>query len=453
VLLECAYFDPRRTRRTRTALGLSTDASYRFERGVDHEATAARLARAAQLIVAVAGGRVTGAVDVVARVMAPRTLFLRDARLTQVLGAAVARSEVERTLTGIGCVVSPKEDRCAVQVPAWRPDLEREIDLVEEVARLVGYDRFPDDLHAYRPGTVPDSEEEQLADRLRIVLTGLGLHEASTLPLGPRTDERQAGLRNPLSQEEAWLRRDLLSGLTRRVEHNWRQHNRDVRLFEIGRVFEAGGRTERGGDRTYTLPAEEGRVAGVVTGARRPAHWSEPHPPDADLFDVKALLEAAVAMTWPDAVVTPDGDGWVVRRGERTLGRAVPLPADRPAWAAPLYGFELALPVAQPSADCRYRPVPAWPEVQRDVALVLGEDLPAATVEATLRTAAGKLCERLWVFDEYRGLPLGTGERSVAWRLVFRAPDRTLREEEADKALARAVRAAEQAHGVRRREA
>jgi phenylalanyl-tRNA synthetase beta chain len=91
--------------------------------------------------------------------------------------------------------------------------------------------------------------------------------------------------------------------------------------------------------------------------------------------------------------------------------------------------------------------------VQRDVALVLGEDLPAATVEATLRTAAGKLCERLWVFDEYRGLPLGTGERSVAWRLVFRAPDRTLREEEADKALARAVRAAEQAHGVRRREA
>jgi phenylalanyl-tRNA synthetase beta chain len=453
LLLECAYFDPRRVRRTRTALGMSTDASYRFERGMDHDATAARLSRAAQMIVAVAGGRIEGALDVYPRPIAPRTIFLRESRLAAVLGVAVPRAEVERVLTAIGCVVGPREDRFAVQAPAWRPDLAREIDLVEEVARIVGYDRFPDELRAYRPGTVPDSEEERLADGLRTLLTGLGLHEASTLPLGPRLDPRQPEVQNPLSQEEAFLRHDLLSGLVRRAEHNWRQMSRDVRLFEIGRTFEAGKRVERVGDRSYTLPAEQTRVAGILTGARRPAHWSDPHPPDADLFDVRGVLEAVVATAQPGAVLVGEGAAWNVCLAETVLGRAAELPADRPAWAARLFGFELALPAQVPQRQVRYDPVAAWPGVERDVALVLGPGAVAAEVERTLRESAGKLLERLWVFDEYRGRPLAEGERSVAWRLVFRATDRTLREEEADKALARAVAAAEQRHGVRRREA
>jgi phenylalanyl-tRNA synthetase beta chain len=301
---------------------------------------------------------------------------------------------------------------------------------------------------------VPDAPSERLADRLREVLTGLGLHEAATMPLGPHVDPSQPVVRNPLSQEEAFLRHDLLSGLVRRVEHNWRHRSRDVRLFEIGRVFgREGGRVEEAGGQRYQLPREETRVAGVVTGARRPAHWSEPQPPACDLFDARQLLEAVAALAAPSARLVAADGGWELRQGDRVLGRAATLAADRPAWAAPLVGFELQLPDAPPPAQVRYRPVPAWPAIERDVALVLPAGTLAADVERVLRTEAGPLCEAVGVFDEYRGRPLAEGERSVAWRLVFRAAERTLREEEADQALARAVRAVEQACGVRRREA
>lgn len=453
LLIECACFSPQGTRRMRRALNMSTDASYRFERGVDYDATAARLARACELIVAVAGGAVAGAVDVYPQPIAPRTIFLRDSRLTQVLGVQVSRPEVERVLTAIGCVVGPREDRYAVQVPAWRPDLTAEIDLVEEVARLVGYDRFPDELRPYRAGTVPDARAEVLADRLRDLLTGLGLHEAVTLPLGPRIVEGQHALLNPLSQDEAYLRLDLMSGLVRRVEHNWNLMTRDVRLFEIGHAFLHGnGRRETGGGREYLLPLEENRVAAVITGARRPAHWSEPAPPDADRFDMRGVLEAVLQLVAPGAVVVPNPDGWGVTLDGRVIGHGGYLAADRPAWAAPLVGFEIRVMDELPARVPTYTPVPAWPAIERDVALVLPPGVPAAAVEATLRQGAGKLLEKLTVFDEYRGKPLAEGERSVAWRLVFRAPDRTLREEEADKALGKAVTMVEEAHGVRRRE-
>ena len=453
ILLECAWFDPKRTRRSRRALGLSTDASYRFERGVDHEATGERLARAAQLIVAVAGGTIAGCIDVYPEPVPPRTIFLTDARLAQVLGADVARADVERSLTALGCVVGPKKDRYAVQTPAWRPDLEREIDLVEEVARIVGYDRFPDDIRPYRPGTVPDAPAELLADRLRALLTGLGLHEAMTLSLGPRISDEQPEIVNPLSQEEAFLRHELLAGLARRTEYNWRHQSRDVRLFEIGHAFSrTGGRTEAAGGREYVLPREENRVAAVITGARRPAHWSEPAA-DADLFDLKAVFDAVLALARPGAIIEEAGGGWTATHLGRPIGRAREVEADRPAWAGRLFGFELTLDDAVPAGTRRAVAVPEWPAVERDVALVLREGLPAAGVERTLRQAAGPLLERLWVFDEYRGRPLAAGERGVAWRMVFRAGDRTLREAEVDEAMTRAVAAVQEAHGVRRREA
>ena len=445
ILLECAYFDPRRTRLTRRALGLSTEASYRFERGVDHDATAARQLRALELLVAVAGGRVAGVpVDVQPAPIAPWTVWVRDARIAHVLGVRVPRLEVERVLTALGCVVSPKQDRVAVQVPAWRPDLTREIDLIEEVARIVGYEQFPDDLRPFRLGTVPDAPEERAADRLRAVLTGLGLHEAITLSLGPKLDARQPEVLNPLSQEEAFLRSELLPGLVRRVEGNWRVMRRDVRLFEIGHVFEK---------RAAGLPHEELRVTGIVTGAQRPPHWSDPAPSDADLFDVKAQLEAVVPVACPGATVAAEGVGLLVRdTAGVAVGRGVELDADRPAWAGRVYGFELLVRAGAP-AHVTVAPLAKSPAVERDVALVLPEGLRAADVEATLRQGAGTLLERLWPFDEYRGAPLAALTRSVAWRLVFREEGRTLREAEVDAALGRAVKLVEERHGVRRREA
>jgi len=445
LLLECAYFAPRRIRATRVALGMSTEASYRFERGLDPEALSANLARAVELVVLVAGGRLDGVpVDVCAAPSAARTVLLRDRRLSLVLGIEVPRAEAERALTSLGCVVVPREECLAVQVPSFRPDLEREIDLVEEVARVVGYGRFPEEMRPFRPSAVPEDVSELVAERVRGVLTGLGLHEAVTLPLGPRHDERCVEVLNPLSREEAFLRSALLPGLARRVEHNWRLSERDVRLFEIGRTFAPGA---------SALPAEEIHVAGVVTGARRPRHWSEPAPPDVDAFDAKGLLEAAAATACPGAIVAPQGGCITARLSDGTsVGWAGELEADRPAWAGRLFGFEILLR-AEAAPPVVVRPRPREPATDRDVALVLPDGLAAADVEAVLREAAGPLLERLGVFDEYRGAPLAAGARSVAWRLVFRAPDRTLREAEVDGAVGRALTEVEKRFGVRRREA
>ncbi|MGA2383620.1 MAG: phenylalanine--tRNA ligase subunit beta [Gemmatimonadales bacterium] len=445
IVLEAAYFDPRRIRATRRALGMSTEASYRFERGMDRDALPANLARALELIVAVAGGTVDGTpVDVYPAPAPPTTIFLRDARVGRLLGVEIPRTEIERVLTSLGCVVSPKEDRLAVQVPSGRPDLTREVDLIEEVARVVGYDRFPDELRPQRLGIVPDAPSEQQAARLRRVLTGLGLHEALTVPLGPCMDQGCVEIQNPLSQEEAFLRSALLPALVRRVEHNWRMQQREVRLFEIGHVFHKSAEQ---------LPREEPHVAGVVSGARRPSHWSEPKPPDADLFDAKTLLDAAVAQGRPDARIVVEGDHLVAKdAGGQQVGWAGELSADRPAWGARVFGFELALSASE-REPLKILALPAWPAVEQDVALVLPDGLAAAEVEASLKAGAGALLESLWPFDEYRGAPLAAGHRSVAWRLVFRATDRTLREKEVEAALSRALAEVERRHGVRRREA
>ena len=445
IVLEAAYFDPRRIRATRRALGMSTEASYRFERGMDRDALPANLARALELIVAVAGGAVEGVpVDVHPAPAPPTTIFLRDARVGRLLGVEIPRTEIERVLTALGCVVSPKGDRLAVQVPGARPDLTREVDLIEEVARIVGYDRFPDELRPQRLGIVPDAPSEQQAARLRRVLTGLGLHEALTVPLGPCGDGSCVEIRNPLSQDEAFLRPALLPGLVRRVEHNWRMQQREVRLFEIGHVFHRS---------SGPLPAEEAHVAGVVSGGRRPLHWSEPKPPDADLFDARTFLEAAALHGRPGTVIVVEDDHLVAKDAAgRQVGWAGELAADRPAWGARVFGFELALD-ASAREPLKIRPLPAWPAVEQDVALVVPDGVAAADVEASLRTGAGALLESLHPFDEYRGAPLAAGQRSVAWRLVFRAADRTLREPEVDAALSRALAEVERRHGIRRREA
>src|SRR5712671_1622529 len=241
IVLEAAYFQPTRVRRTRRALDLSSESSYRFERGIDMLGMPDALGRAVDLIRAVAGGEVREPpIDLWPEPQKPRSVFLREARVSHLLGVPVPRKEIERLLSAVGFVVAPKDDRMAVQVPGWRPDVTREVDLIEEVARLRGYDSFPDELRPYRPGTVPDAPEEQARARVREGLVRVGLLEARTLPLGPPDGPDSMTILNPLSAEEAHLRRQLLPGLVRRVEHNWANHNRDIRLFEVGTVFRRG---------------------------------------------------------------------------------------------------------------------------------------------------------------------------------------------------------------------
>jgi phenylalanyl-tRNA synthetase beta chain len=442
VFLECAWFEPARVRATRRALGLSTEASYRFERGVDRWNGPEALRRCLEVILGSAGGGIEGEpVDCWPEPGNPLRVFLRCGRVSQVLGVELQLHAIERALVAVGATVvaKPEDDRLAVQVPGWRPDLREEIDLIEEVARQYGYDRIPSDLRPFRMGLRGDAPIELAADRLRDGLAAQGLLEAATMPLGPLA-EGAVALANPVSADFACLRRSVLPGLVREVERNWAERVRDIRLFEIGTVFAPV---------TPGRPVETTRVAVVVSGGREPGHWTASgHSPSFDLWDLKGLLETVRDLANPAATVQVEGPGWTLRAPDGALvGEARQLTADAPKWAAPVFGLEVDV-AAGSLASTGYRRLPTTPAVERDLALVVPHAVTAAVVLEAVRRPAGDQLEGVRVVDEYRGSGVPEGARSVAIRLTFRAMDRTLRDAEVDAAVGRVTGALEKDLGV-----
>jgi phenylalanyl-tRNA synthetase beta chain len=469
ILLEVANFDPSRIRVTRRALGLSTDASYRFERGVDGMAVVPLLELAAGLIAQLSGGRVDGAPVFVGREPARQAVVeLRPARAERLLGDGVSAEEMTRLLSSVGFAVATGPDgHLRVTPPTWRRDVWRDADLVEEIARLRGYDVLPDVVNPFRPGTVPDHHVHVIGRRVRDALVGEGLYEVRPLPFVRGDDETHVRVANPLAEDEPHLRRSLLETLARRAEYNLTRMQGDVRLFEIGSTFTL---------RPEGLPLEAVRVGALIMGHRRPPHFTEPDPPLFDAWDIKALAARIAELAFPAeaAVLDPTDDGvsWVVLVGHarRRVGRAGPVALDRPAWAAEAFGVELTLdpmpngfvappgahahevkPEPRPRAAVRYRPLPTTPAAVLDVALLVPDGTPAADVERVVRTSGGDLLEHVELFDEYRGEGVPEGVRSLAWRLTFRDPVRTLRDKEIEGRRQKILRSLESELGVRPR--
>jgi phenylalanyl-tRNA synthetase beta chain len=260
-------------------------------------------------------------------------------------------------------------------------------------------------------------------------LAGQGLLETVSLPFGPTEGEGSVRLLNPLSAEDAFLRQSLLPILVRAAETNWSHQTRDIRLFEIGTGFRASG--------TDLRPAETLRVAGILSGRRAPAHWTDPSGGDFELWDLAALFQAAVALAYPAAQVQVDTHGWVARTPDgRTVGHARRLTVTPPAWAAPIFGFELDL-ARDAAPPVRYRPLATTPAAWRDVNLVLGPGVTATAVESAVSVAGGALLESVTVQSEFRSGQLGADHRAVQFRLTFRSPDKTVRDEEVDAAMKR----------------
>jgi phenylalanyl-tRNA synthetase beta chain len=255
--------------------------------------------------------------------------------------------------------------------------------------------------------------------------------------MGPAEGPESVRLLNPLSTEDSHLRETLLPGLARAVQTNWSRQTRDLRLFEIGTGFRFAGPGQR--------PEETMRVAGVLSGARIPAHWTDGgKPADCDLWDLAAVFQVATALANPAARVQVDSSGWVARTPEGGLaGRAARLDMGSPAWAAPVFGFELVI-AADPRLPVRYLPLPTTPSAWRDVTLVLGPGVTAGSVEAVMRATAGRLLETVGVISEFRAEQLGADQRAVQFRLTFRAADRTVRDAEVDAAVARVLKTLEQ---------
>ena len=467
VFIEVAHFDAVRVRRARRALGLSTDASYRFERHVDIELPPRALARVVEIVAAVAGGRVDGAPgDLRPEPYAPRRIALRPARVATLLGDAVPQGEIVSLLTPLGFEVDARAGTLDVTVPSWRPDVAREVDLVEEVARRRGYDTFSSELRPFRPGTVPESPLEAVSRRVRDALVARGLLEARPLPFVKGADIGFVRVANPIAENEAYLRRDLLDTLARRAEYNLARMQRDVRLFEIGSVFMPS---------SEALPVEELRAALIVMGHRRPPHWTETRPPDVDEWDAKGLAVELAHSAYPSAEIDLESDRdsdwlWTIAVDGTTRGGVRRVALDAPVWAAPAFGVELTLLtvpsdfVAQPGASrydstaaaskprhVQYRPLPDTPAAEFDLALLVPNDMPASRVEEVIRGAGGELLEQVAIFDEYRGDAVPNGYRSLAWRLTFRHPERTLRDKEVAGRRDKLLRTLEGELGVRQR--
>jgi phenylalanyl-tRNA synthetase beta chain len=475
IFIECANFVPARTRRTRRGAGLSTDASYRFERGVDVTLAPHALERVAALVIALAGGRVdTAPVDLYAGDTPPTPLVLRTQRLHRVLGVALPAERAAELLRAVGCVADVEDLGAAIRCvpPAWRRDLVAEIDLVEEIARLHGYERLPDEIRPYRPGNITDAPLWTTAARLRDALVGAGLLEARPIPF-VAGDEAHVRVVNPLADNEAHLRRTLLESLARRAEYNLAHMQGNVRLFEIGSAFAPGD----------PLPDESVRVALLVMGDREPVHFAGPPTQPFDEWDAKALAGLVARTAFPGSTIelvpAPEADSllWrIVVSGEH-LGEVRRLALDAPVWASPAFGVELVLgmmsngDVAPPGEHAhdglasagderrqsahasrpRYTPLPPTPAAEFDLALLVPGGVTANQVEEVIRRSAGELLERVALFDLYEGAGVQDGHRSVAWRLTLRHPERTLRDREIEGRRARILAVLEQELNVRQR--
>lgn len=479
ILLEVASFEPRRVRATRRKLGVSTDASYRFERGVDAHAPPRHLRYAVDLIIAVAGGQLEGEpIDVSAMLETPPPIRVRHQRVTALLGQEIDNAEVERELSSIGFSVATGNgaNDLSVTPPTWRSDVVAEVEVIEEIARLHGYDRFASDIRPFRPSNVPDAPLHLLSTRVREACVASGLLEVRPLPFTRHNDERSLKVRNPLAEDESFLRQDILDTLARRAEFNLSHMQRTIRLFEIGAVFAANDDSRDGG-----LPDERMHVGVLVMGDRRPTHFTEPRPPAYDEWDAKGLAESIGEAAFPGHAVScvpADGDVlWNITAADVKIGGVRRISLDAPAWAAAAFGIEVDLEALSPSpgrmysaspgvsdrllqeksekggATRGYRPIPAMPSMDIDLALIVSDGIRAAQVEQVIRQSAGDLLERIDLFDEFRGAGIPEGSRSLAWRLTFRHPERTLREREIQGRTEKIVKALEGELGVRQRTA
>lgn len=465
VLIEAAWFDPSSVRATARTLGLQTDASHRFGRGVDPEGVPAALALATRLLVELAGGvPAPGAIDAYPAPRAPRYLTLRPARLERLLGYQPSGDEVLGAFAALRLSPARLEDGTVrISVPSWRVDLEREADLVEEVARHLGYDRVPSDARGM-PATEIPPEHAGPEERTRDLLAHQGFHEAVGYamvaageddPFVPTGDPAPMRLTNPITESLAVLRRSLLPGLLRAAELNHRRGVRDVRLFEVGRVF----RPRADGE----FPREPLRAAWVWSGAARPPHWSD-KPRDVDLFDLAGVVERLLARLGAPPLERRPGALPGFHPGRSATwrsGQGLPVawcgalhPDLQRSQAHPLLLAEIELEPPVPAAPPvpQYAPVPRLTAVTRDIALVLTPGITYDRVRATLDHVTPPAPVTIQAVDRYEGAPLAPGEASLTVRFVLQPSAKTLTDEEIDGYRRELIDALRQGLGLRIRE-
>ncbi|MBW1982359.1 MAG: phenylalanine--tRNA ligase subunit beta [Deltaproteobacteria bacterium] len=449
VLIESAYFQPASIRRTARALGVSTESSYRFERGVDPEGVITALDRAAQLMTELGQGVLArGRIDVYPRPFRPPSINLRVSKTNRFLGLELSREEIIDLLTALQLQVDPRsDDLLQVQPPSFRPDLTREVDLMEEVARLAGYDRIPSSLPRATITASKPPASRLFRERAKEVLANVGFSEvisysfiSSTLVERLRfaPDDRRLRclpIRNPLSEDQSVMRTTLVPGLLEIAARNQRRNNFDLKLFELSKVF-----FPRSG---HELPEERLNLAGLLGGLRRPLAWSEPALP-VDFFDAKGAVEALlVALTGKRPRFQPETAAPYLKSTTAArimladsqlgdVGELHPEVLEDFRLKGPLYLFDLDfdLLASMGTTTRQFQPLPKFPAIRRDLAIVIPVDLPAQAVLDFLEENLPEQAESVLLFDHYRGGQVGAGKKSIAFRITYRSPERSLTDEE-----------------------
>jgi phenylalanyl-tRNA synthetase beta chain len=457
VFLEAAHWIPSAIIGRSRKLGMHTDAGHRFERGVDPELPPVAVEYATKLIVDIAGGVPGPMIDVVrdADMPKPQTVGLRRERLARVLGVRVPDAEVERILRALGLGVEATGEGWRVSAPTRRFDLAIEEDLIEEIARIHGYDAIPTTLPMGAARLVAPSEtrvdeataRRQLAARSYLEAVNYAFVDADLLAKWNATDGA-VPLANPLSAELGAMRTLLLPGLVAALARNAARQQSRVRLFELGNVFTANG---------AQAPTETQRIAAAACGAAAAEQWSGKSQA-IGFHDLKGDLESVAALAGAELEYRPSQPAWahpgrsadVYRNGVKLgwigqlhprLQRALDLDVD-------VVAFELDLAALMDRAIPRARALSRYPSVRRDLAFVVAETTPWAAVSATVRQAAGPSLRDLVLFDRYAGKGVETGFKSLAMGLILQEESRTLTDRDVDAAVAAVTAALQQEHGA-----
>jgi phenylalanyl-tRNA synthetase beta chain len=471
ILIESASFDPGAVRRAVSGLGLPSEASGRFEKGTDPQGVEAASARAAGLIAEIAGGAVApGSVDANPVPYQTREVVLRTPRVSALLGLSLDSRTIASLLELLGFASRPQAwasgeresvaTELVVLTPSWRTDVAGEVDLIEEVARLHGYDRIPETLPggAATVGAVPPLT--RLENRVRKLLVDYGFHETIGLSLVDPAEEALLGqdgpplaLANPLSGRQSVMRTSLLGGLVEGLARNLDRAERNLRLLEIGTVYHP----THGDLGPSSLPVEKRLLAAVALGPGPEVSWRDAGRAP-DFFYVKGLVEVSLRelgvagyrlMRGADQRFHPGrqavvrvpveagSDGATVEVG--VFGELHPRALGSYGIAERVVALELDLGLAGSVSTVRPRAQEAlrYPTVTRDVAVILSEDVEAAAIEEVITCSAGELCAAVELFDLYLGHPVPEGQRSTAWRVTYRAADRSLTDSEVDEVHAR----------------
>jgi phenylalanyl-tRNA synthetase beta chain len=463
ILLESAYFNPISIRRTSRRYGIFTDSSYRFERGVDNEGVVAALDRAANLIAELSKGKVVkGRIDCYPKKISYPQIDLRISRTNKILGISLNREQILNILNRLMFTTKViDDDRVRVNVPSFRKDIEREIDLIEEVARLHGYEKISKTIPSSKVSVSTLTRNQVFEKEIRNILISLGLTEvinysfidekyfdAINIPQNNPL-RKTIKLRNPLSQNWSVMRTTLLPGIINTSVFNINRGIYDVGIFEVGKVFIQGSgvmgqRSDippfNKGGRGGILPDEKTIVGGALTGRTEKKIWGKG---ERDFYYLKGLVESLLGrLNIHDIEFFPVNlpfihpqKGTCVKINDEDigyLGELSPAVAEGFDLKDKLYVFELSLDKILDNAvtERKYTHLPKYPSIYRDIAIVLNSNIKSDDVYRIIRDTDNSILKEIILFDYYEGKQIPAGKKSLAYSVVYRSDDRTLTDED-----------------------